>query len=270
MVDFWKALALKLNAELIKNLSYGLLLASWSKSLKIQDSDKFCVSRPSNFETKSSKHRPQASQKSDKRHGQNLDAFSMIFSSNLGWFREGFGSLVGSPKMAQSRSKTRLMNRSKKRSLFGKVLAYFLVDFGLHFGGPGKSASDLLDTFFPVKCGFTRFKFSLLVRNLRGAPRPQRGWGLPNRTKACRLLAEASLPASNTKKGGWNFPNRNWAAARRNPTALPDRSRSLATQARTSSYYQEFTCRALGSLLGSLASRAKHLIRRPLAEHLEP
>ena len=90
----------------------------------------FLVPRPSNFEAKLTKKRPQANQKSSKKLVSILIQFSMDLGTRLGRFWEGFGGQAGS-KLGPNATKTRPQNKSKKLTLLGKPPERFGV------GGPG-------------------------------------------------------------------------------------------------------------------------------------
>ena len=70
------------------------------------------VPRPSNFEAKLTKKRPQTDQNSTKKLISILIPFLMDFGTNLGRFWEGFGGQVGA-MLAPNAIKTRPQNQSK-------------------------------------------------------------------------------------------------------------------------------------------------------------
>ena len=73
----------------------------------------FWAPRPSNFETKLAKKRPQSDQKSSKKMINILTQFLIDFWSNLDRFWEDFGLQVGA-KLGQNAYKIRPQNQSKK------------------------------------------------------------------------------------------------------------------------------------------------------------
>ena len=73
----------------------------------------FLVPRPSNFEAKLTKKRPQADQKSSKKLVSILIQFLMDLGTNLGRFLEGFGGQVGT-KLGPNATKTGAKKQSKK------------------------------------------------------------------------------------------------------------------------------------------------------------
>ena len=73
----------------------------------------FWAPRPSNFEAKLSKKRPQSDQKSSKKMINMLNQFLIDFWSNLDRFWEDFGLQVGA-KLGQNAYKIQPQNQSKK------------------------------------------------------------------------------------------------------------------------------------------------------------
>ena len=85
------------------------------------------VPRPSNFEAKLTKKRPQADQKSSKKLVSILIQFLMDLGTRLGRFWEDFGGQVGT-MLVPNGMKTRPQNQSKKRLLFGRPPERILIN----------------------------------------------------------------------------------------------------------------------------------------------
>ena len=122
----------------------GLVASFWqvgqnSKNLKKPGVFQgFWAPRPSNFEAKLAKNRPQSDQKSSKNLINILTQILIDFWSNLDRFWEDFGIQVGA-KLAQNAYKIRPQNQSKKWLLLGRLPSRFWMDFGSILGPRGGS-----------------------------------------------------------------------------------------------------------------------------------
>ena len=84
-----------------------------------------------------------------------------------------------------------------------------LVDLGIQFGRSRGWAKSLLENIFPVKCGGTRFNFSLPLKELEGKPRSPKGLGVSEPILGVSTFDRSISGRLEWKNvGGWRFLNR--------------------------------------------------------------
>ena len=99
----------------------------------------FLVPRPSNFEAKLTKKRPQTDQKSSKKIVSILIIFLMDFGSNLGGFWRVLAAKLEPSWHQMAPEPDHTTNQKNDHFLegFRNVINQFLMDFGCLLGGPG-------------------------------------------------------------------------------------------------------------------------------------